>query len=47
MVNVNTLMTQVMNNPTIFVAGLVVGYLISTIKRKFGGGMGGGLGGGI
>lgn len=47
MVSVNQFMTQVMNNPTVFVGGLAIGYVIAKIKQKFSHGMGGGLGGGI
>lgn len=44
MATVNTVMTQIMNSPTVFIAGLAVGYFGAKIQRKFGnrGGMGGG-----
>jgi hypothetical protein len=42
MASVNTVMTQIMNNPTIFIAGLAVGYIAAKIQQKlFGRGMGG------
>jgi hypothetical protein len=46
MASVNTVMTQIMNNPTIFIAGLAVGYIAAKIQQKLFGnsmGMGGGL----
>lgn len=42
MATVNAVMTQVMNNPTVFIAGLAVGYIGAKIQNKFGGG---GMGG--
>ena len=41
---VNALMTQAMNNPTVLIAGLAVGYIGAKIQQKFGGG---GMGGGF
>lgn len=38
----NAIMTQVMNNPTVFIAGLAIGYIGAKIQGKFGGG---GMGG--
>jgi hypothetical protein len=45
MVSVNMFMTQVMNNPIVFVGGLAAGYIIAKLQNKFGGGndFGGGL----
>lgn len=43
MASVNALMTQAMNNPTVLIAGLAVGYIAAKIQSKFGGG---GMGGG-
>ena len=45
MATVQTVMTQVMNNPTVFVVGLAIGYIGAKLQSKFGG-RGGGLGGG-
>ena len=44
MASVNALMTQAMNNPTVLIAGLAVGYIGAKLQSKFGnsGGMGGG-----
>ena len=43
MASVQVLMTQAMNNPTVLIAGLAVGYIAAKIQGKFGGsGMGGG-----
>ena len=42
MASVNLVMTQIMNNPTVFVAGLAIGYIGAKIQQKFGGG---GMGG--
>ena len=43
MATVDALMTQIMNNPTIFIAGLAAGYVGAKLQSKFGGG---GMGGG-
>lgn len=44
MASVNALMTQAMNNPTVLIAGLAVGYIAAKIQRKLGGNsMGGGF----
>lgn len=45
MATVQTVMTQVMNNPTVFIAGLAIGYIGAKLQSKFGnrGGMGGGF----
>lgn len=43
MASVNALMTQAMNNPTVLIAGLAIGYIGAKIQSKFGGG--GGMGG--
>jgi len=45
MASVNLVMTQIMNNPTVFVAGLAIGYIGAKIQQKFSGhgGMGGGF----
>ncbi len=38
MASVNALMTQAMNNPTVLIAGLAVGYIGAKLQSKFGGG---------
>lgn len=45
MATAQTVMTQVMNNPTVFVAGLAIGYIGAKLQRKLGGrnSMGGGF----
>ncbi|WP_414837868.1 hypothetical protein ACK3SF_00480 [Candidatus Nanosalina sp. VS9-1] len=45
MATMQTVMTQVMNNPTVFIAGLAIGYIGAKLQRKLGrnsGGFGGG-----
>ncbi|NMI77076.1 hypothetical protein GLT92_01490 [Nanohaloarchaea archaeon] len=41
MASVNALMTQAMNNPTVLIAGLAVGYIGAKLQSKFGGNSGG------
>jgi short-subunit dehydrogenase involved in D-alanine esterification of teichoic acids len=36
MASVNALMTQAMNNPTVLIAGLAVGYIGAKLQNKFG-----------
>lgn len=44
MASVNVIMTQAMNNPTVLIVGLAVGYIGAKIQRKMGGNsMGGGF----
>ncbi len=38
----SAIMTQAMNNPTVLIAGLAIGYIGAKIQSKFGGG---GMGG--
>lgn len=45
MATVETVMTDIMNSPIVFVTGLAIGYIGAKLQRKFGGrgGMGGGF----
>jgi len=43
MASLNVIMTQAMNNPTVLITGLVVGYIGAKLQRKMGNNsMGGG-----